>query len=164
MVQIKALKNPESFKNRDSFFKKADNKIGGQYVSLDDVENGILRRKTTEKSKDFVADLRVDKLDNRIHFTLNCGASSCPPIAYYNHKDLDAQLQIAEKFFVTSNSKFNKNQNTLTTSEIFKWFESDFGGREGVLKLMKKYGIIPSNAQPKIEYEKYNWNLDLDNY
>ena len=164
MVRIKAMKNPGSFKNRDSFFKKANNKIGGHYISLDDIENGILRRKGSEYSKEFVADFRVDKLDYRIHFTLNCGASSCPPIAYYDHKKLDSQLQIAEKFFVTSNSKFDKSKNTLTTSEIFKWFESDFGGKDGVLRLMKKYNVIPSSSKPKIAYDKYDWNLDLDNY
>lgn len=164
LVQIKAIKNPSSFKNRDSFFKKADNKFGGKLISLDDIENGILRRKSVDNSKEFVAKFRVEKLDYRIHFTLNCGATSCPPIAYYDYEKLESQLQLAEDFFVTSNSTYDNSSNTLNTSEIFKWFEGDFGGKQGVLNLMKKHKVIPASSVPKITYEKYNWNLDLDNY
>ena len=31
-------------------------------------------------------------LDPRIHFGLNCGAKSCPPIRVYSPKNLDSQL------------------------------------------------------------------------
>jgi thiol-disulfide isomerase/thioredoxin len=33
------------------------------------------------------------KVDYRIHFALNCGAKSCPPIVYYSPEKLDQQLE-----------------------------------------------------------------------
>lgn len=43
----------------------------------------------------FEKEFRVDRLDPRIHFALNCGARSCPPVAYYTVDQIDEQLQAA---------------------------------------------------------------------
>ena len=39
-------------------------------------------------------------LDPRIHFGLNCGAKSCPPIRVYSPTNLDSQLNRAAASFL----------------------------------------------------------------
>ena len=39
-------------------------------------------------------------LDPRIHFALNCGAKSCPPIRVYSPPNLDSQLNRAAASFL----------------------------------------------------------------
>ena len=39
-------------------------------------------------------------LDPRIHFALNCGAKSCPPIRVYSTPNLDSQLNRASASFL----------------------------------------------------------------
>ena len=46
--------------------------------------------------------------DPRIHFALNCGAVSCPPIAVYEGESLDEQLDIATEGFLEGNTIVDK--------------------------------------------------------
>ena len=73
--------------------------VGGLLFTLDDIEHGILRcnrghpsdnkpKFTDEDRKGLV----LTKLDPRIHFALNCGANSCPPIRIYQSDKLDQQV------------------------------------------------------------------------
>lgn len=164
LVQVKIKNSPESFKNINTFFKERDLRIGGVSVSLDDVENGILRLKEIPDQEAFCSRFRVDSLDSRIHFTLNCGASSCPAIAYYASGQIQQQLNEAEGFFIEMSSSYNSEKNELRISELFKWFESDFGGRSGVLLLLEKYGLFDKNTNPKITYDPYDWGLSPGKY
>ena len=50
---------------------------------------------------------KLNKLDYRIHFTMNCGASSCPAIAYYKPETIQEDLGLAENVFVNSNSSYD---------------------------------------------------------
>jgi hypothetical protein len=164
MVQAKIRDDQKQFDDRDKFFKTEDQMIGGVELSLDQIENGIMRRQTVSSNKQFVEAFQVDRVDPRIHFTLNCGATSCPPVAYYSVENLDKDLSLAEASYVTQTSSYNAESNTLEISELFDWFEADFGGKKGVLEVMKRLEIIPQDADPKITYAPYNWNLDIDNF
>lgn len=164
LVQSKIRDDVKAFSDQETFFKTKDQSIGYVQLSLDQIENGILRRKEVDSNKDFIQAFRLDKLEPRIHFTLNCGATSCPPIAYYSAEEIEEQLAMAEDSFVKGTSKFDEANQTLEISELFDWFEEDFGGKDGVLSIMKRLEIIPENADPKITYTPYNWNLDLENY
>jgi hypothetical protein len=44
------------------------------------------------------------------------------------------------------------------------WFRGDFGNDNGVLIMLKSYGIIPEEECPLIEYNEYNWTLLLRNF
>lgn len=164
LVQVKIKKSPNSFGNINSFFKDKDLLIGGVSVSLDDLENGILRAQPISDQMEFCEKFCLDSLDCRIHFTLNCGATSCPAIAYYESEHIEDQLNLAERFFVQNNSRYDQVKNELTISELFKWFESDFGGRTGVLLIMEKHEILVNNNPPKIKYDQYDWGLNAGKY
>jgi hypothetical protein len=70
--------------------------IGGAVYSLDDIEHGVLRANRGHPAAggrpQFGPEdprrrgLVVQELDPRIHFALNCGARSCPPIRVYTEE------------------------------------------------------------------------------
>ena len=74
--------------------------VGGLLFTLDEIEHGILRcnkghpnnKKAVFKESDDRKSLIMTTLDPRIHFALNCGAQSCPPIRIYQKEKLEQQV------------------------------------------------------------------------
>ena len=165
--------NPDQYKNRSAFFKNKNIIVAGKTFSLDKIEHGILRRSKIKWSLGYFSklfpdktekDLRVDKLDYRIHFALTCGAKSCPPIAFYNPENLNTQLDVATKAYLTGEAEFDKEKNNLYLPALLNWFRRDFGGKKKIIGLIKKLNIIPVESKPKIKFKKYDWSLYLDNF
>ena len=172
-TQVSLKKDPDQYKTRGSFFSKKQIDIAGREVSLDEIEHGILRHSKIKWSEGYLDKLfpsgfekefRVQHLDNRIHFALNCGAKSCPPIAFYEPEKIDQQLNIAEKTYLKGESTYDSAQNVVNVPALMGWFRRDFGGKKGILKILKKNSIIPENSDPKIRFNKYNWTLYLNNF
>lgn len=166
-------KNPDRYKDRSAFFNAKEIDIAGKRFSLDDIEHGILRHSKIKWSLGYVdkffpgkteKELRVNQLDYRIHFALNCGAKSCPLIAYYNDRTLDAQLDLATKAYLTGEVTYNSTANVANVPILMSWFRADFGGKKGVITILKTHGILPATADPKIGYNAYDWNLNLNNF
>ena len=74
--------------------------VGGLLFTLDEIEHGILRCNKghpNDNKPKFTDDARkaliLKHLDPRIHFALNCGAQSCPPIRIYQSDKLDQQVK-----------------------------------------------------------------------
>ena len=162
-VQSKAKNDTTTFKDRNAFFKDANILIGGAKLSLDNIEHNILRGKK-EGENEFTDSFKLNKLDNRLHFALNCGAAACPPVAFYSADKINEQLDLAEEVFIQSVSKFDTISRVLETSKILDWYIDDFGGETGIIDLMKKHGILGSQTISKITYTPYDWTLDLNNY
>lgn len=166
-------KDPEKYKSRSSFFKSKQFVVAGNKLSLDIIEHGFLRRSSVKWSlgklkKLFPSKLekkfRVEKVDYRIHFSLNCGAKSCPPIFFYVPKTLNEQLDIATNSYLNGDASYNKEKNILSLPVLMSWFRGDFGNKKGILKICRNLQIIPPNAKPKLEYNKYDWSLFLENF
>jgi hypothetical protein len=169
-----ALKNnPEQYKDRGKFFGSKKIEIAGEKFSLDDIEHDILRRSKikwglghlnkffpgkTEKA------LRVDKLDYRLHFALNCGAKSCPPIAFYKPENINQQLDVATKAYLRGEAEYDEATNTVKLPTLMSWFRRDFGGKRKVIALLQQLSIIPADKKPKIKFKEYDWTLYLQNY
>jgi len=158
--------------NKPEIYKEKLFTIAGISLSLDDVEHGILRRYRYKYSLGFLPSLwvssfvrqnAVDKLDYRIHFALNCGAKSCPPIAFYNADKIDAQLDMATQSFLESESEFDDDERVVTTTTLFKWFYADFGGKSGIKKIFAKQ-LNRDISNYKIKYRAYSWEDDLANF
>lgn len=152
------------------FFRRAAYDVGGMRFSADDIEHGVLRgnrRHPYLPFPQFAKDdprlmMSIEDPDPRIHFALVCGARSCPPIASYSGRDLDEQLDQAAATFINGiGVRFNPENQTLSLSRIFKWYEADFGGREAALRLVDQYldgrEVI---AGARVRYLPYDWSVN----
>ena len=172
-TQLLLTKNPDSYKNRSTFFKAKQIEVVGKLFSLDEIEHGILRRSKIKWSLGYFSkllpnktekDLRVKQVDYRIHFTLNCGAKSCPPIAFYNPENLHPQMELATKAYLTGEVEYDTAKNLVYLPALMSWFRRDFGGKKKMRLLLQKINIIPAGSKPKIKFKKYNWDLFLSHY
>ena len=91
------------------FFSTVSYKLGGLVYSLNDIENGILRSNRSSMAtlyrKPFSATdpklaIALKTVDPRIHFALNCGAKSCPPIKTFSGAEVEEQLEVATAAFL----------------------------------------------------------------
>ena len=64
--------------------------------------------------------------DHRIHFALNCGGLSCPPIVSYQAELIHEQLNWAEENFGHSEFLIDHGLKQITCSSIFVWYRNDF--------------------------------------
>lgn len=166
-----------SVKEVFQFFRRIKYNIGNLYFTPDDIEHGILRgnhEHPTYKiklfsSKDKRAKLSVENLDPRIHCALVCASSSCPPIDFYDVDNINEQLSLAARSFINRRGLIiDKENKTFYLSQIFKWYEEDFGRNmssvknfilENVNDDVKKF--IQGNWNDfQIVYLNYDWNLN----
>ena len=174
VVQLELTENAALFDNRGRFFATKRVAIAGQQLSLDDIEHGIIRGSRSKLTlgltkklmvPDYERKLRTKKRDGRIHFALNCGAKSCPPVATYHPDRIDEQLTKSTKKFLMESSTYLQDENKVLVTTLFSWFRGDFGGLKGVVKnYLIPYGIIPESSDPKLAFTKYDWTLSLGNY
>lgn len=172
-TQVLLQKDANAYKHRNKFFKKKQIVIAGKKLSLDFIEHHIIRRSEWKLGLGYVKllfpsklekELRLAKKDYRIHFALNCGAKSCPPVAFYDDEKLEQQLNLAEKSFIKTDSEYNTETNTVQVSKIFSWFRGDFGGKKGIRNLLVKHGVVAADKQVKLKFKNYDWNLVLKSY
>lgn len=158
-----------------TFFRRAAYLVGGQRLSLEDIEHGILRGNRGNPYMPGVHFPSKDPrlawslpLDPRIHFALNCGGRSCPPIRAYEAKQLDRQLDLATRGFLNETVEVNPEQSEVVLSQIFRWYAADFGGKEGIIRFLLDH--LPAgerrHALPEIgdkicfSYKAYDWRLN----
>lgn len=141
-------------------------------LSLDDVEHGILRKYRWKYSLGYlpqfspsqnIKKLAVSEIDYRIHFALNCGAKSCPPIAFYKYTDLDEQLDLAARSFLSGETEVDVSKKEIHVTKIMYWFKGDFGGSDGIREILSKY-LGKDFTGYKIHFKDYDWTEELKNF
>ena len=174
---IVSLAIKRSIRESPDFFGRLKYAIGGHLFSADDIEHGILRgnaRPWFHVLRQFgPRDPRkawiLQPLDPRIHFALVCGSRSCAPIEYYDAATIYDQLEAAARSFVNSSEAVVlPEKGKVLLSEIFHWYEADFGGKRGVLDFLYDYLVdegarqfIRDKAETlRFEYIYYDWNLN----
>jgi hypothetical protein len=158
-------------------FRRAAYTVTGMRFSADDIEHGVLRGNRRHPYLPFPQfapdDPRlaavVDPPDPRIHFALVCGATSCPPIEFYEGGLLDAQLDLAASAFINGGGiRFEPPSNTLWLSQIFRWYQDDFGGLAGVRDVIQRYLADPESKTllqaetANIRYMPYDWTVNAE--
>lgn len=121
--------------SRGVFFGGVSVELGGYAFSFDDLEHGILRGNTRHPykiSKQFGADDRraefaLEEKDPRVHFALNCGAKSCPPVKKFTAEAINEELRISAMAFCEENSIIDSEKRQLHLSKILYWYMDDFG-------------------------------------
>jgi hypothetical protein len=111
----------------------------------------------------------ISPVDPKIHFALVCGSRSCAPIDFYESGRIYDQLDIAAKSFVNSSEVLVlPDEGKLFISEIFRWYEYDFGGLSGVKDFIFDYLVDEKSRRfirrnfstLRFEYLHYDWNLN----
>jgi hypothetical protein len=159
-----------------TFFRRAAYNVGGYRISLDEIENGVLRGNQGHPfipGKQFAAgDPRMNWViwppEPRIHFALNCASRSCPPIQVYSAGKLEAQLDLAARSFVDLNVKLNPAKQVLVVPSIFQWFKDDFGGPAGIIPFIldqlpfdgRRAWLTKYKDVISLRYEPYDWGLN----
>jgi hypothetical protein len=174
---IVSLGIKRSVQEAPEFFSRLKYIIGGQLFSADDMEHGILRGNKRPwfhmmrqlGPKDPRKSYILEPVDPRIHFALVCGSRSCAPIDYYDPATIYDQLEAATRSFVNSSEVMVlPEEGRVLLSEIFRWYEVDFGGRGGVIDFLYDYladeqakEFLQRNAETlQFEYIYYDWNLN----
>lgn len=137
--------------DKNGFFDKVKHNVGGEMLTLDQIEKGKVI---------------IPFRDPRVHFAFSCAAIGCPELANFafTADKLDAQLD--ER---TSNSinnpdfiKVKSGENLVELSMIFKWYERDFKMKaDDVMAYINLYreNKIPSNYN--IDHYAYDWSLNI---
>lgn len=158
------------------FFRRIAYIVGGYRLCADDIEHGILRANAGNPflpGPQFADDdprlaWAISPLEPRIHFALNCASRSCPPIAVYDGARIEAQLDLAARSFVSADAELDPRTGALLVSSIFKWYQNDFGGLEGVLRFIRAHlppdderrRWIDAQTEVALVFKPYDWSLN----
>lgn len=166
-----------SVREVENLFSHVCYQIGSYQFSPDDIEHGILRSNARPPYRvlkalghgDERAAFALERLDPRIHFALVCGSRSCAPINYYQAERIDRQLDAAASNFINSSEVVVlPEQDKVMLSQLFNWYQRDFGGRQGVFDFLLKYMddehkvvyLRKHAGDIEVEYLFYDWNLN----
>ncbi len=97
----------------DGFFRVRRFVAGGDSLTLDEIENSIIRPRFR---------------DPRIHFAVNCAAISCPALdaRAYGAADLDEHLDRQARRFARDPMHVHIDNGRLRLSRIMDWYGEDF--------------------------------------
>lgn len=122
--------------------------IGGTKMSLDNIEHGILRKQYD---------------DPRVHFALVCASISCARLRNeaYTAARLDRQLDDQGRNFMNDPAKNRPGKTAAQLSKYFDWYRGDWTNKgQSVAGWVNKYSATKMDADAKVSYLEYNWNLN----
>jgi len=172
---------PTSNLKRAAFFDSVKYNIGGLLFSFNDIESGVLRANRHapyhlnppfKRSGDDRLSTTLPECLPQIHFALNCGARSCPPIKNYSAEALHDELRISAMAFFEHHDhcRIDSASNTLWLSKILSWYKRDFG-QDPVQRArfvaghltgdkLKALEEVVSTRSFTIRYLPYDWTSD----
>lgn len=121
--------------------------IGGKSLTLNNIEKDKLLKRFKEP---------------RVHFAVNCGAISCPPLLNkaWTEDNIQRYYDKQAKAFINNPKHNTISIKNLEASQIFNWYASDFGGSDKVVAYFQKYSNTELKDNPKVRYREYNWKLN----
>lgn len=130
------------------FFDGIKQNIGGKKITLNDIENKLLRGNF--------------KSEPRFHFVLVCAGLGCPPIINkaYKPATLDAQLEKQTKIALNDSKFIRVNKNKVQVSQIFEWYKGDFTKNGKLAAYIDSYRDEKFPAKVKLSYYPYDWTLN----
>jgi hypothetical protein len=135
--------------NQAGFFDKTKHSLGGKQITLNDIENKLLRGQFN---------------DARFHFVLVCGAVGCPPLINkaYLPSTLNAQLEAQTKKAINGNFiQVDEKKKRVKVSQIMEWYKGDFKTKDSdEIDFINKYRNEKLEGKYKLSYFTYNWNIN----
>ena len=157
-----------------SLFSRSAYAIGGRRYSLNVIEHGLLRRnarvplscRCTLRTGDPRLDAAPRTFDPRVHFAMNCGARSCPPIRTYLSGALSKQLDLATSSYFASEASLDRSRREITLPRLMKYFAEDFGDREAALRFAARHleasdgaWLLENLGSMKVRHSPYDWTI-----
>ena len=148
------IENPDVSSILDVSFKYAifwkKHLVGGEMISLNMIEHKILRKQIQ---------------DPRIHFAINCGSISCPPLGkrIFDGVNLDRQLNDKTYSFINNgvDVRIDSSNKIIYLNKIFKWYKKDFGDlRSYICTYLEDIEDCNLLEEYKISYESYDWGAN----
>ena len=135
--------------DKPGFFDKTKYNIGGKSITLNDIENKLLRGNFPKEA--------------RFHFVLVCAGLGCPPIISnaYMPNTLDAQLQKQTKIALNNPNFIKVKGNKVQLSQLFEWYKGDFTqDGKSQIDFVNQYRNEKIDSGAKVGYYSYNWALN----
>jgi hypothetical protein len=159
-----------------SFFGVVAYRVGDFVLTLDEIENGVLRRNAPHPATgarlfdddDPRLALCPSHVDPRIHAALVCASTSCPPVAFYEPSKLDAQLELAALNYVASDVEVDDANRVVRIPITFRYYQADFGQEAGVRLFLTEHArdaqrdALEAAFQSEygFDYHRYDWSLN----
>lgn len=138
--------------NVPGFFDKITHDVGGENITLNDIENKLLRANFPEEA--------------RFHFVLVCAGLGCPPIipTAYMPNTLDAQLQKQTVKALNDDNFIRLKKKKVQISQIFEWYTGDFTQNgASLVDYINTYRTEKLPEDSKVSYYSYDWTLNAIN-
>ncbi|MEO1047847.1 MAG: DUF547 domain-containing protein [Pseudomonadota bacterium] len=125
--------------------------VSGRTLSLDNIEHDILR---------------PEWKDVRIHYAVNCASIGCPNLAReaYTGSKLEEMLEAAATAYVNHPRGFGGSADRLVASNIYEWYQDDWGSEDDVLEHARQYALGATKnllgAAQGIGAYDYDWSLN----
>jgi len=131
------------------FFYRNKLALGGERMSLYDLENKIVRPMG----------------DPRVHFALNCMVRGCPrlPREPFRADQLDMELEATAQYFLNENRnvQVEPDKQTVRFSQILQFYTEDFLKKSPSLAAYaNKYRDAKIPEGSKVEFIPYDWTLN----
>jgi hypothetical protein len=131
------------------FFDKTKRNIAGKQITLNDIENTLLRANFPKEA--------------RFHFVLVCAGLGCPPIINraYLPSTLESQLQTQTELALNNENFIRVKGKKVLLSQIFEWYNGDFTQNgKSEIDFVNQYRKEKLNPDFKTGYYPYDWTLN----
>jgi len=176
MHGVIALGIEDSVMERPSFFSVVAYRVGQDTFTLDEIENGVLRRNAPHPATKRRLFKRVDprlrhcpeRVDPRIHAALVCCSASCPPVAFYDAERVDEQLKLAARGYVASEVRVDTAARTILLPITFDYYASDWGDADALRAFLSSHAEDALRGELErafadgyaVDYHRYDWSLN----
>ena len=140
--------------------------VAGVRCSLHVIEHGLLRANRPApwtfwrplRGADPRRGWQLRQLEPRIHFALNCGARSCPPIRAYTAAAWEAQLDLATRSYFASEARCVDDEVSLPW--LLRLYARDFpDAREFSARHAEAPVAAALRAGARVRWSPYDWTV-----
>jgi hypothetical protein len=143
--------------------------VGAEPYTLNLIEHGVLRRNSPApfhprrplRPGDRRLGSLPGRLDPRIHFALNCGARSCPPIRLYEAGSVDAELEAATQAYLEAETTVDRARGRIGLPGLMRLYSRDFGDRREQIEFagrrLPDVAAAAAEGPLRVRYERFDW-------
>ncbi|MBW1295903.1 DUF547 domain-containing protein [Aquimarina litoralis] len=135
----------KSINDLENPWKKKAITINNKEYSLDDIEHKMLRKMN----------------EPRIHFLLNCAATSSPKLwnRAYTGRNITQALEEKTIEYINDPTKNLVSGDNIKLSKVFEWYAKDFDNGD-IKNYINQFSDEKIEKQSKIGFLEYDWSLN----